>query len=177
MLATLRLPVVLGACFMAACGTSHPVADVDAGIGDSGSTPSDAGRLDAGSVDGGQAVTVDPGWTYSSVSCDPERGMTLMVEIWNEAKGECVPDPGAIDVLVLGVDRWDGRSGVFEVGVSTPRGRAGASRSGGSVDVTGTIVIEPFDDTPRFVAWDLSIDEGRADLSRCGRFEAYPCEP
>jgi hypothetical protein len=107
------------------------------------------------------------------VSCADDGGALLFVEVWPSAPSACVPPPRVEEVLVLGVDGWNGQPGTFVVGEETPNGLAMASS--GTEPVTGTITIEPFVLTPSVIAWDLSVGSGRTDLGVCGKLDDFPC--
>ena len=169
----MRAPEIVVALVLAsACGSSH------APSGDAG------GRRDAGDrlEDGGGApdagFTVPAGQSFSQVRCD-ERGTTFYAEIWPTVDGaECAPPPDiSEELLILGIDGWDGSAGTFIMGESSPRGTARGGTGASAEPVTGTITIEPFPATPEVLSWDLSVGSGRVDLRTCGRFEMFPCEP
>jgi hypothetical protein len=154
------------------CAEAHLPSGADAGAREDPA----ADGVDAGParVDAGAAFTVPGAQSAPFVRCEDD-GMTFFVEIWPVAISACVP-PAEVhhDLLLVGIQRWDGSAGTFELGEETPRGRA--SGGTGLDELRGAITIEPFDDVPRVLAWDLDgAGEGRLDLSVCGRFERYPC--
>ncbi|XYI03660.1 hypothetical protein ACMHYB_29400 [Sorangium sp. So ce1128] len=147
------------------------------GSGGSGSNSSGAGAAqDAGPGDAGPSWTVPPGQTFSETSCE-EGGLLLFVEIWPDAGSACVPTPDVEDVLVMGIEGWDGQPGTFIVGVETPQGTAHAVFDLGIDEVYGKITVEPFVGTPSGLSWDLSVGSGSTDLAVCGRFEVTSCVP
>lgn len=121
--------------------------------------------------------TVPPDRVYSYLDCEnADVGPLLFVEVLSDGAG-CTPPPDVTEVLVLGIAHWDGQPGTFTVGVATPQGEALASLAPlGSDEISGTITVEPFADTPGAIAWDLSVGVGRTDLSVCGNFQDFPCE-
>jgi hypothetical protein len=159
------------------CGGSVTTAPDGSG-GSGAASSSSSGAADAGAgasaVDAGPGWTVPPGQTHSRVDCDEEQ-MLLFVEIWPTAESECLPSPAVTDLLVLGISEWDGSPGTFVVGQPTAHGTAHAST--GIDETEGSITVEPFVGTPRWLAWELSAGEGRTDLGLCGKFDEFPCVP
>ena len=166
------------------CSSSHDVSS-DASAPDS--AVADAGTMDAAigmdavmppdATDTGMGFTHDPANLDARTSCNPDGTADLFVEIYDFDVEGCVPPADLIveDVLLVAVDDWDGESGVFEVGVETPRGQALAGRSftePGSV--TGTVEIEVVAGEPARLAWDLNIGAGTTDLRTCGSTQ-MPC--
>ncbi|WP_434042910.1 MULTISPECIES: hypothetical protein [Sorangium] len=174
--------VLLGALlFASACDSAVVVREdghgaSDGGGGDGGTSAPGAGSSDTSSSSSSPGWTVPPDRTYSHIECDDESAdATLYVEISPAATG-CLP-PGDVgdDVLVFGLQRWDGQPGTFTLGVETPHGMAYAVMGFPDDSLTGTITIEPYVGTPSAIAWDLSVGAGRTDLSVCGRFNDFPC--
>lgn len=152
------------------CGCSPSVLHTPSG--DAGTSSAGSGGADAGVADAGVEWTHDPGQTFSSITCK-EDGMLLLVEVWPTGTA-CTPDPAATDVLVLGIDAWDGEPHTFQLGQETPHGTAHATL-GVPGPLEGTITVEPFAEAPRWISWDLSEAAGRTDLGLCGHFDDYPC--
>lgn len=161
-----------------ACGCAPEVSQGPAGSAGTSSTGSggaDAGGADAGAADAAAEWTHDPGETYSSIMCKDD-GMQLFVELWPpSAQSACVPDPAVSDVLVLGIEGWDGEPGTFVLGEETEHGTAQAGYSLSLDPLEGTLTVEPFAETPQWISWELSVDSGRTDLGLCGKFSKFPC--
>lgn len=167
------------------CGGSATWAPHEEGsshAGNGGATGANLGGSGAGAVGGGGSPPVDPGpsWTvppgqtYSHVSCEGQ--VELFVEIWQEARSECVPSSDVAGILVLAVQGWDMSPGTFVIGEPTAQGEAlAAFPSSGTEEVTGTLTIHPFEGAPAGFAWDLSVGSGTTDLSVCGNFDSFPC--
>jgi hypothetical protein len=146
------------------CATDHTRVAADAGVArDSASAP------DAG-------LTVPPESLWAQVTCEDGGTARLFVEVYPDGVvSECVPEASITDLIVLGIDGWDGLAGSFVLGEPSPRGRAGLGVGISSDPPTGTLTVEPFDERPHFVSWDSSAGEGRVDLGLCGRIERLPC--
>lgn len=138
----------------------------------------DAGN-DAGSEglpDAGPALFAPPERTWSTAYRE-EAKLNLLIEIWPNAVAACVP-PADVDVermTVLGIHGWDGTAQTFVLDQDGPHGRAAGTSGGISADdrLTGTLTVEPFDETPRYLSFDIDpLGQGRIDLSLCGDFTA-----
>lgn len=169
---------VVGAVVVFASGCESTVVVREDGGGGAGSSAS--GVNSATSVTGSSSSsmwTVPPDRVSSYLDCEnANEGPLLFVEVLKDGGG-CAPPPDVTDVLVLGIAGWTGQPGTFTVGVPTPQGEALAALAPlGPDEISGTITIEPFVDSPGAIAWDLSVGAGRTDLSVCGNLEDYPCE-
>ena len=156
------------------------VGSPDSGGGGAAEGSPDAGDYpDSGSPDAGPGWTVPPGQTYADDHCvDGEK--RLWVEIYSEAPAECVVPVDVNDTLLLAISAWDGAPGSFTVGEETIHGTAHAAHftdTGNEEEVEGTITVEPYRGTPRWISWALSVAEGRTDLGACGKFDDAPCAP
>ncbi|WP_437742673.1 hypothetical protein WMF39_45305 [Sorangium sp. So ce1504] len=170
--------VLLGALlFASACDSTVIVPEDGNDASDGGGTSAPgAGGGDASSSSSSPGWTVPPDRTYSHIDCDDDPAdPTLFVEIWPAGSGCLAPATIVDDVLVFGILRWDGQPGTFTLGVETPHGMAQAGMVSQPDPITGTLTIEPYVGTPSAIAWDLSVDAGRTDLSVCGHFDAFPC--
>lgn len=170
--------VLLGALlFASACGGSVIVPEDGNGESDGGGTSAPgAGGNDTSNSSSSPDWTVPPDRTYSHIDCgDDPAAPTLFVEIWPEGSG-CLASATLVeDVLVFGIQRWDGQPGTFTLGVETPHGTARAGMVSQPDPITGTLTVEPYVGRPSAVAWDLSVGAGRTDLSVCGHFDDFPC--
>jgi hypothetical protein len=178
----MRFRAVATLVLVSACGGSVEVAGLGSNPGGGGAGGAGSGGAGSGGAGGSAAAggddvpwTHDPGRTFSQATCEAD-GMQLYVELWPSGEA-CVgePDVDPADVLALGISRWDGEPGTYAIGEETVHGIAHAGGVGyGEID--GTITMEPFAATPRWLSWQLSVGEGRTDLGPCGHFDDYGCE-
>jgi hypothetical protein len=137
----------------------------------------DGGRSDAGPADAG--LTVAPQNLWAQASCEDDGTIRFLAEIYLEpVPSDCTPAPSVTELLLIGIDRWDGRPGTFQLGAEGPRGRAqiALTPSSDPEAPNGTLVVEPFEGSrPRFMSWTSEIGSGRVDLGLCGRFDMLPC--
>lgn len=145
------------------CARSRELLTSDAGTATDAPAPIDAAR-----------VTVPAGQIAAWTRTDDRDGLTLVIEVWDRAVSDCVPpaDVSSDGVLLLAIMGWDRTAGTWRIGEETEHGIAAAARGLGDEPATGTLTLEPFDASPRFVSWDLdALGSGRADLGLCGRFD------
>lgn len=141
-------------------------------------------RVDDGEADEPQGAA-DPGWSippeqvFAQLYCvlpEPDVAVPMVsIAIWPRAPSSCeAPELGYLDrVLYIYILDWDFSSGQFVIGEPNPHGTALASwfpdQSPAQTEAaSGTITIEPFDDLPQAVSWELDLAAGRADTSVCG---------
>ncbi len=170
--------VVLGVLVFASSCDSTVIRRGDHGGGGGASDDAASGpTTGAGDSSGSSATppwTVSPEQVFSDVACDDEP--LLFIEVWPAAASACVAPPGldVDDILVLGIEGWDGEPGTFPIDEETPHGVARAKR--GLDALTGTLTVEPYVGTPSAISWNLSVGAGRTDLSVCGKLDELPCE-
>lgn len=149
---------------LGACADTHEVPLADGGA--------DSGAPDAG-------LFVAPGNLWAQAACEDDGTVRFLAEIYLEpVPADCTPSASVDALLLIGIDRWDGRPGTFPLGAETPRGRAqiGLAPPGPPETPTGTLVVEAFElGHPRFMSWDSDLGSGRIDLGLCGRFDMLPC--
>lgn len=160
--------VALSVLLLGGCGAVAP----EEAKPDSGSV--DSGAADTAPIDTGPKLAAPREQTWAEVTREekePTR-FRLLIEVWPKSDGTCAPPPDvSADYRIIGVMRWDGRAGVFPLGLDTPGGRA--MFGVGTESAKGTFTIEPYTDKPRFVSYDTDLaGKGILDISRCGNFDA-----
>lgn len=118
--------------------------------GDPDSTGSTSSTVPGGSTTGADLIA-DPDQVYADLRCtnfDEVPGPHLWIEAYPSAEtgGSCAPPPDVDgDLLLIYIQQWDGASGTFEFGESSPhRASIGLDDSNWPVGLVHLEVDEPY---------------------------------
>ena len=103
--------------------------------------------------------------TSVTSQCAGDDNDTFFVVLWSGVTDDCRPENVDEQLILFAVEHWDHSAGTFTVGEETSSGTARVTATGDFTDeVTGTITIGEFDDTPTKFGWDLDIGSGGTEL-------------
>jgi epidermal growth factor receptor substrate 15 len=116
--------------------------------------------------------------SISMVSCQDDGTIAWLVEVYVLAPIDgCVPpvDVSPNDILLIGIDEWDGEAGTYDVGQGEAIAVMGVETLSGSLTLD---VSAPYH--PSTLDYDLagtsSMHTGTLDLAPCSFVEEPPCE-